>query len=233
MVPLRGDDTPTIGAPDVPPAPVAKTKAHDQGDDALFAGLVPHLQLTITSENIAKLLQNPRTLVPLTIKEVGGATYKNCSVKIKGSSGSFRPSIKTDQGRSTRTDKVKQSQKFRGCAKLQLNNCAQDNTYLHAQIAGEMARKAGIPASQFTGLCHAFGVRHQAQGRAPPSLANPNNPKPNPDPQSSSLGLSKFWVRSVDFAVTDTDPTIILELPPGTAGELWMDRSSIHLARLP
>ena len=98
MVPLRGDDTPTIGAPDVPPAPVAKTKAHDQGDDALFAGLVPHLQLTITSENIAKLLQNPRTLVPLTIKEVGGATYKNCSVKIKGSTGSFRPSIKTDPG---------------------------------------------------------------------------------------------------------------------------------------
>ena len=146
-------ETPVIGAPDVPAAPAPGPKAPDLPNDALFAGQVPHLQLTITPENIAKLLKDPRTLVPLTMKEVGGATYENCSVKIKGSVGSLRQINEARPGLSIRTDKVKKGQEFRGVAKFQLNNCAQDNTYLHEQIAGEMARKAGIPASRCT---HAF-----------------------------------------------------------------------------
>jgi hypothetical protein len=152
-VAMHAADTPVIGAPDVPPAPAPGPKAPDLPNDALFAGFVPHLQLTITPENIAKLLQDPRTLVPMTMKEVGGATYENCSVKIKGSVGSLRQINEARPGLSIRTDKVKKSQEFRGIAKFQLNNCAQDNTYLHEQIAGEMARKAGIPASRCT---HAF-----------------------------------------------------------------------------
>ena len=54
-------DTPVIGAPDVPAAPTTP-KAVDQNDDALFAGFVPHLQLTISPENIARLAKDPRTL---------------------------------------------------------------------------------------------------------------------------------------------------------------------------
>ncbi len=145
-------ETPVIGAPDVPAAPAAPKPA-DQNDDALFAGLVPHLQLTITPENVQRLLQDPRTLVPMTMKEVGGATYEDCSVKIKGSAGSLRQINADRPGLSIRTDKVRKRQEYRGCAKFQLNNCAQDGTYLHEQIAGEMARKAGIPASRCT---HAF-----------------------------------------------------------------------------
>jgi len=151
-LPANAADAPVIGAPDVPTAPVV-AKAVDQTDDALFAGLVPHLQLTITPENIAKLMKDPRTLVPMTMKEVGGATYESCLVKIKGSLGSLRQINEDRPGLSIRTDKVKKTQEYRGCTKFQLNNCAQDNTYLHEQIAGEMARKAGIPASRCT---HAF-----------------------------------------------------------------------------
>lgn len=151
--PTHAADTPVIGAPDVPTAPAPGPKAPDLPNDALFAGFVPHLQLTITPENIAKLVKDPRTLVPMTMKEVGGATYENCSVKIKGSVGSLRQINEDRPGLSIRTDKVKKSQEFRGIAKFQLNNCAQDNTYLHEQIAGEMARRAGIPASRCT---HAF-----------------------------------------------------------------------------
>lgn len=148
-----GAETPVIGAPDVPASPVTAPAAPDQNDDALFAGLVPHLQLTITPENISRLMKDPRIFVPLTMKEVGGATYENCLVKIKGSIGSLRQINEDRPGLSIRTDKVKKTQEFRGCAKFQLNNCAQDNTYLHEQIAGEMARKAGIPASRCT---HAY-----------------------------------------------------------------------------
>ena len=82
--PTHAADTPVIGAPDVPAAPAPGPKAPDLPNDALFAGFVPHLQLTITPENIAKLMKDPRSLVPMTMKEVGGATYENCSVKIKG-----------------------------------------------------------------------------------------------------------------------------------------------------
>jgi hypothetical protein len=38
---------------------------------------------------------------------------------------------------------------------------------------------------------------------------------------------------ALDFTVTDNDPTLIAELPPGVAGELWIDRSSVQLVRLP
>jgi hypothetical protein len=79
---MHAADTPVIGAPDVPPVLAPGPKVPDQPNDALFAGAVPHLQLTITPENIAKLIKDPRTLVPMTMKEVGGATYENCSVKI-------------------------------------------------------------------------------------------------------------------------------------------------------
>ena len=128
-VALPAADTPVIGAPDVPPVP-ATTKVIDQPDDALFAGLVPHLQLTITPENIAKLMKDPRTLVPMTMKEVGGATYESCLVKIKGSLGSLRQINEDRPGLSIRTDKVKKTQEYRGCTKFQLNNCAQDNITL-------------------------------------------------------------------------------------------------------
>ncbi len=39
--------------------------------DALFAGVVPRIELTISPENITKLTKNPREYVTVTIKETG------------------------------------------------------------------------------------------------------------------------------------------------------------------
>jgi hypothetical protein len=47
------------------------------------------------------------------------------------------------------------------------------------------------------------------------------------------LGDSPWKSTTLDFTVTDNDPTIIVELPSGVAGELWLDRSSVQLVRLP
>jgi len=140
-------------APVTPAQPKPKVKVPDVSDDALFAGIVPKIELLITPENIDKLNRDPRNFVECTIKEHGGATLEKCSVKLKGSAGSFRPITDPRPGFSIRTDKVKKHQEFRGVGKFQLNNFAQDGTMLCEQIAGEIARKAFVPASRCT---HAY-----------------------------------------------------------------------------
>ncbi|NBV79891.1 MAG: hypothetical protein EBR62_08535, partial [Verrucomicrobia bacterium] len=47
------------------------------------------------------------------------------------------------------------------------------------------------------------------------------------------LGDSPWKTVALDFTVTDSDPTLVMELPQGVAGELWMDRGSVQLVRLP
>ena len=46
------------------------------------------------------------------------------------------------------------------------------------------------------------------------------------------VGDSPWKNISVDFTVTDADPTLVVELR-GEAGELWADRSSLTVTRLP
>lgn len=138
--------------PGKPAEPPKVTRKNDVSDDALFAGVVPVLQLIIPPENIDKLAKEPRVLVECTLKEKGGQTLEKCEVKLKGSAGSFRQINDDRPGFSVRTAKLK-DQEFRGISKFMLNNCAQDGTMLHEQIAGEMARRAGVPASRCT---HAY-----------------------------------------------------------------------------
>lgn len=142
-------------AQSLPPLIVPKAPVANVTPDALFAGVVPKLELTISPENITKLTQNPRDFVTLTIKEAGGVTLEKCSVKLKGSAGSFRQITDERPGFSLRTAKSKKGQEYRGLSKFQLNNCAQDGTMLLEMIAGEMARRSGVPASRCT---HAYVV---------------------------------------------------------------------------
>lgn len=145
----------TASAQPLPPLIVPKPPVVNVSPDALFAGTVPKLELTIPKENIDKLAKNPRDYVTLTIKEPGGATLEKCSVKLKGSAGSFRQITEDRPGFSLRTAKTKKHQEYRGLTKFQLNNCAQDGTMLLEMVAGEMARRAGVPASRCT---HAYVV---------------------------------------------------------------------------
>jgi spore coat protein H len=155
LIPLLLVGLAAAHAQNLPPLVVPKPQAVNVAPDALFAGTVPKLELTISPENITKLTQNPRDYVTLTIKEAGGMTLEKCSVKLKGSAGSFRQITDDRPGFSLRTAKSKKGQEFRGLSKFQLNNCAQDGTMLLEMIAGEMARRAGVPASRCT---HAYIV---------------------------------------------------------------------------
>ena len=144
-----------LSAQALPPLIVPKPPAVNASPDALFAGTVPKLELYISQENIDKLAKNPRDYVTLTINEPGGVKLEKCSIKLKGSAGSFRQITEDRPGFSLRTAKTKKGQEYRGLTKFQLNNCAQDGTMLLEMAAGEMARRAGVPASRCT---HAFVV---------------------------------------------------------------------------
>jgi hypothetical protein len=120
--------------------------------EALFAGEVPVIELAIPAEGLKKLAQDPRMLVEFTLKEPGKPDLERCSIKLKGSFGSFRQINDARPGFSIRTAKVT-DQAFHGATKFQLNNCAQDGSMIHEQLAGEIARAAGVPASRCT---HAY-----------------------------------------------------------------------------
>ncbi len=154
--PAYAQSTPASRALVAPAATsITKPNSPDASPDALFAGFIPKLELTIPKENIDKLAKSPRDYVTLTIKESGGPTLEKCSVKLKGSAGSFRQITDDRPGMSLRTAKSKKHQEYRGLSKFQLNNCAQDGTMLLEMVAGEMARRAGVPASRCT---HAYVV---------------------------------------------------------------------------
>lgn len=124
-----------------------KFRHTDFNDDELFGDKLPVIQLVISKDNIDRLTKNPREFVELTLKEKGGETMANCVVKLKGSAGSFRQVTEDRPGFSIRTAKSR-DQEFHGLSKFMLNNSVQDGTMLHEQIAGEMARAAGVPASR-------------------------------------------------------------------------------------
>jgi len=142
-----------LSAQTLPPLIVPKPPAVHASPDALFAGFIPKLELTISRENLDKLAKNPRDYVTLTINEPGGVLLEKCSLKLKGSAGSFRQITEDRPGFSIRTAKTKKHQEYRGLSKFQLNNCAQDGTMLLEMVAGEMARRSGVPASRCT---HAY-----------------------------------------------------------------------------
>jgi hypothetical protein len=119
--------------------------------DRLFAeDEVPRIVLTIPPEGLAQLRGQPREWVLCEIGEPGKPPLKSCHVKLKGSAGSFRPIDDPRPGFSLRTDRVIKRQELRGLGKFQLNNCAQDGTMLLETLAGDIARRAGVPASRCT-----------------------------------------------------------------------------------
>jgi spore coat protein CotH len=71
------------------------------------------------------------------------------AIKLKGGAGSFQP-VDAKPGLTLHFDKFKGASRFHGMKKFHLNNCAQDGTHLNEMIAGEMAHRAGVPASRCT-----------------------------------------------------------------------------------
>ena len=152
---LCSPQIPRLSAADSPPAKPSKPdkSAHHQKAAAdFFAGPILRFKIAITPEQLAKLRKDERQYAEATISEItptGHSSDQKVMVKLKGSTGTFqhlggRPSL------TLNFEKPGGSRRFHGMKKLHLNNEVQDITYLSELIAGEVARKAGVPASRCT-----------------------------------------------------------------------------------
>ena len=133
----------------------AKEQKHHQAADEFFAGEIPRLKIELSPEQRDRLQRDERHYAEATLTETtpaGPRLYQKVSVKLKGSAGSFQH-IDGKPGLTLNLEKLKGGERFHGMKKFHLNNCAQDGTYLNELVAGEMARKAGVPASRCS---HAF-----------------------------------------------------------------------------
>jgi hypothetical protein len=116
-------------------------------DEFFATPVIPTLTFEFESEEWEFLKRDHRRYVEGTMTERDGKVHKNVAVKLKGAAGSFQgPDGKP--GLTVSFNKFKGAERYRGMTKLHLNNCAQDGTYLMELIAGEMCRKAGVPASR-------------------------------------------------------------------------------------
>ncbi len=151
IVPHLGS-APTRNPPLAAAAP-EPTKAEKQKKaiDEVFAGPILNIAIELPPEEVERLKRDQRNYAEGSITE-GGKTLKHVAIKLKGSAGSFQ-GIDQKPGLTLSFDKFKGAERFHGMKKFHLNNCAQDGTYLHEFIGGEIARKAGVPASR---CGHAF-----------------------------------------------------------------------------
>jgi spore coat protein H len=129
--------------------PVAAADRPDPSAD-LFrpTGPVPTFQIDVDQPNLDALRREPRKYVKCTLK-VGGETFKDVGIHLKGAAGSYRnwddrPALTLNM------DTFVPKQKFRGLDKFHLNNSVQDGTYLNEILCGEMALAAGLPTARGT-----------------------------------------------------------------------------------
>jgi len=125
----------------------ARPAVADPGRDELFAGKVVRLELGLPPESLASLRARPRERVPASLAEPGLGRWDQVGVRLKGNS-SFRPVDDPRPGFSLRMSRGESGRPYRGMEGFQLNNSAQDDTYLNELVGGMMARHAGVPASR-------------------------------------------------------------------------------------
>ena len=139
---------PPVGSTPSPavPASAAAEPRRKKKDENFWFGPIPSIEISFTPEEWEFLKRDNRRYCKATLVE-GGKTYTDVAVKLKGSAGSFQgPDGKP--GLTVSFDVFKGAERFHGLKKLHFNNGAQDATFLQELIAGEMARKAGVPASR-------------------------------------------------------------------------------------
>ncbi len=118
---------------------------HADPSAAFFAGAsVARFEIELAPEALPVLRRDPHEYVRATIRE-GGTNYTEVGLHLKGGLGTFAP-IDEKPSFTLNFDKFQRDQKFRGMDKVHLNNAAEDPSFLHEYLAGELFRKAGVPA---------------------------------------------------------------------------------------
>lgn len=107
-----------------------------------------HLKFSIASNELAGLRVDPRRYVPVLVEE-GSNKWNHVGLHLKGGVGSGQP-IDRKPSFSLHFGRFDKSETFHGIKRWQLNNCAQDPSYLNEVIASQMFRDAGVAAPRCT-----------------------------------------------------------------------------------
>ncbi len=129
-------------------APLAAQQALKESDAFFKAGTIVDIVLDLDPKSLDALRREPRKYAKATLK-VGGKTYQDVGVHVKGAAGSFR-GIDDKPGLTLNMNKFGQSQRFHGMDKFHLANSVQDGSYIHELLSGEIFRAVGVPASRVT-----------------------------------------------------------------------------------
>jgi hypothetical protein len=128
------------------PQKLSKADKQRKAGESFWSEPFPIVEIAFEPEEWEYLHRDNRRYCRATLIE-GEKTYKDVALKLKGAAGSFQgPDGKP--GLTLNFDYYKRAEPFHGLRKVHFNNGVQDGTFLHEQIAGEMARKAGVPASR-------------------------------------------------------------------------------------
>ncbi len=128
------------------PSKVSKEEKLKKLGESFWTNAFPTVEFSFDPEEWDYLHRDNRRYCKATLIE-GTKVYRDVALKLKGSAGSFQgPEGKP--GLTLNFDYYKHAEPFHGLRKIHFNNGAQDGTYLLEQIAGEMARAAGVPASR-------------------------------------------------------------------------------------
>ena len=103
-------------------------------------------KITLPEKSIESLKKEPKLFAKATF-EHKNIKLENVGVRLKGFLGSFRPfDGQNKNGFTVKFNAFKNGQRFKGLNKIQLNNAAQDSTYVRERLGYSLFREAGLPA---------------------------------------------------------------------------------------
>ncbi|MBL9167105.1 MAG: CotH kinase family protein [Verrucomicrobiales bacterium] len=106
------------------------------------------LSITVATNELESLWKAPRTYVRAQVRE-GTNVWNEIGIHLKGGIGSGQP-LTQKPSLSLNFSKFRKTSRFYGLKRIQLNNCAQDPTYLSEVVASRLFTDAGVPCARCT-----------------------------------------------------------------------------------
>jgi len=126
----------------------ADRPAEDAAAEAFFSGPILSWTITLPEDSLTALRRDPRSYVRGRL-QVGSHDLPDVGFHLKGSAGSKRP-VDDKPSWTIDINRFHPGRTLYGQDKLQLNNSAQDGSYLNQNLASRVYRAAGIPATRST-----------------------------------------------------------------------------------
>jgi spore coat protein CotH len=121
-------------------------KKQDKASQLFSSNEVFEYKITLSDKSIESLKKEPKLFTKATF-EHKNIKLENVGIRLKGFLGSFRPfDGQNKNGFTVKFNAFKKGQRFKGLNKIQLNNAAQDSTYLRERLGYSLFREAGLPA---------------------------------------------------------------------------------------